>query len=104
MKVVVFGAAGRMGRAIVRLVADAPDASLVGAVDHGGSEELGKDAGQLAAIEPLGVMVSPDLGSALLGADVLIDFSIAGAFDGMLRAAMRAKVGVVISIWSMPTL
>jgi 4-hydroxy-tetrahydrodipicolinate reductase len=95
MKVVVFGAAGRMGCEVVRLVAQSEDMSLVGAVDHAGCLALGKDAGLVAGIDDLGVAISPDLGSALLGADLLVDFSIARAFDGMLRTAMHAKVAVV---------
>jgi 4-hydroxy-tetrahydrodipicolinate reductase len=94
-KIVVFGAAGRMAGAVVRLVAEAPDMTLVGAVDHADCGAIGKDAGLVAGAANLGVAISPDLGSALLGADVLVDFSIAAAFDGMLRAAMHAKVAVV---------
>jgi 4-hydroxy-tetrahydrodipicolinate reductase len=48
--------------------------------------------GDLAGAGHLGVEVSADLGSALLGADVVIDFSIARAFDDVLRAALKAKV------------
>jgi 4-hydroxy-tetrahydrodipicolinate reductase len=95
VKVTIHGAGGRMGRAIVRLCDEDPDIDLVGAVDAAGSPHLGKDVGELAGVGTLGVEISADLGSALLGADVLIDFTIADAFDGMLRAATRAGVSVV---------
>jgi 4-hydroxy-tetrahydrodipicolinate reductase len=95
MKIALYGAAGRMGRAIVSLVHEAGDATIVGAVDHHGSAHLGEDVGVLAGVGNLGVVVDADLGSGLLGADVVIDFSIAPAFDPMLRAAMQHGVAVV---------
>jgi 4-hydroxy-tetrahydrodipicolinate reductase len=95
MKATIHGAGGRMGRAIVRLCSADPDISVVGAVDGPGSPHLGKDVGELAGVGTLGVEISADLSSALLGADVLIDFSIAAAFDAVLRAAVRAGVGLV---------
>jgi len=95
MKIALHGAAGRMGRAIVGLAQEADDLTIVGAVDHHASAHLGEDVGVLAGVGNLGVMVDADLGSGLLGADVVIDFSIAPAFDPMLRAAMQQGVAVV---------
>ncbi|MEM9692628.1 MAG: 4-hydroxy-tetrahydrodipicolinate reductase [Myxococcota bacterium] len=94
-RICIHGAAGRMGQAIIRLVAEAPDSTLVGAVDHGDSPHLGRDAGELAGAGNLGVALSPDLSAGMLGADVIIDFSLAPAFDGMLKGALRAGVPVV---------
>jgi 4-hydroxy-tetrahydrodipicolinate reductase len=95
MKACLFGAGGRMGRAIAAAAVSAGDVRLVGAVDHHEAPSIGRDLGELAGVGHLGVEVSADLGSALLGADVVIDFSSAGAFDGMLRAATAAQVAVV---------
>ncbi len=94
MKLAVFGAGGRMGQTVVRLAA-AGGVELVGAIDSPSSPLLGKDAGEVAGAGNLGVAIGPDVGSGLLGADVVIDFSTAAAFDAMLRAAMRAGVAVV---------
>lgn len=95
MKIALYGAAGRMGRAIVGLARDAGDLEIVGAIDHHGSPHLGQDVGVLAGVGNLGVMVDADVGSGLLGADVVVDFTIAPAFDPMLRAAMQHGVAVV---------
>jgi 4-hydroxy-tetrahydrodipicolinate reductase len=84
-----------MGRAIVGLAHEADDLEIVGAVDHHDSPHLGQDVGVLAGVGNLGVVVDPDVGSGLLGADVVIDFTIAPAFDPMLRAAMQHGVAVV---------
>ena len=88
-----------MGRAIVRLILEAREAGeaieLVGAVDAPGSAHLGRDLGELAGAGHAGVVVGSDLGAGLLGADVLIDFSHASAFDRVLRSAAKAKVALV---------
>ncbi len=95
IKVTLYGAGGRMGQTLTRLAAEADDLQVVGAVDHHGSALLGRDVGDLAGVGHLGVEVSADLSSALLGADVVIDFSIATAFDAVARAAMAAGVALV---------
>ncbi len=95
MKLAIFGAGGRMGRTITRLAQAADGLSIVGAIDHHDAPTLGRDVGELAGVGSLGVAVSADISSSLLGADVLIDFSTASAFGGMLRAAAAARVGVV---------
>ncbi len=68
---------------------------VIGAIDSNDSPVLGRDLGELSGVGTMGVAISADLSSGLLGADVLVDFSIASAFDGMLRAAMHQKVAVV---------
>ncbi|HHH10779.1 MAG TPA: 4-hydroxy-tetrahydrodipicolinate reductase [Sorangium sp.] len=95
MNVTIFGAGGRMGRTVTRLAHAAADVTIVGAVDHHGAATLGRDVGDVAGVGSVGVAVSEDVSSALLGADVVIDFSTAAAFAGMLRAAAAAGVAVV---------
>ncbi|HVY46953.1 MAG TPA: 4-hydroxy-tetrahydrodipicolinate reductase [Minicystis sp.] len=94
MKIAIFGASGRMGRAVARLAAD-ERATLVGAVVSKRSPALGKDVGELAGVGNLGVVASDDVGAGLLGADVVIDFSTSAAVPYLIQAAMRAKVAVV---------
>lgn len=95
MKLALSGAAGKMGRAIVRLAAAEADLQLVGAVDMPGSPAIGRDAGELAGVESAGVAVEEDLAAALLGADVLVDFSAASGFETIVRTAAHAGVAVV---------
>jgi 4-hydroxy-tetrahydrodipicolinate reductase len=59
------------------------------------SANEGRDAGEVAGIGVLGVALSPDTASGLLGADVVIDFSTAAAVPNLLHAAMRARIPVV---------
>ena len=50
MGLVVVGAGGRMGQALIRAVHDMPGARIAGAVERPGSSALGRDAGELAGI------------------------------------------------------
>ncbi|MGB7125941.1 MAG: 4-hydroxy-tetrahydrodipicolinate reductase, partial [Methylovirgula sp.] len=48
MRLVVAGAAGRMGRALIELIAATKGVTLVGALEAPRNEALGRDAGTLA--------------------------------------------------------
>jgi 4-hydroxy-tetrahydrodipicolinate reductase len=95
VRVALHGATGRMGLAITRLARAAGDIEIVGAASAPNDPALGRDVGELAGIGPIGVEVSADTSSALLGADVVIDFSTAAAVPALLGLAQRAKVAVV---------
>jgi 4-hydroxy-tetrahydrodipicolinate reductase len=84
LRVAVHGAAGRMGRALVDLIAQA-DLKLAAAIDAPGSVHIGRDAGELAGIGALGVPVTDKL-EAIAAADVVVDFSLPVALPGLLRA------------------
>jgi len=89
----VNGAAGRMGRSLVALVAAQEDLSLCCAIERGGHPELGKDAGLLAGVGELGVPI----GECLSGTpDVLVDFSCPEAC--VARAKECAKSGIALVI------
>jgi len=89
IQVTVSGAAGRMGRTLVRLIAEADDLRLVGALEAPGSDAVGTDAGTLAGVGPLGLAVTdrpPD------GADALVDFSLP---DGSVVRVEQCAAGGV---------
>lgn len=100
VKVLVAGAAGRMGREVVRAVLGDPETELVGAVDV---SEIGADAGELAGVGPQGVTVSADLGAALrqAGAAVVVDFTRAEAAFANAKLALAAGVSPVIGTTGM---
>jgi 4-hydroxy-tetrahydrodipicolinate reductase len=75
IKIVVAGAAGRMGQALVRAIANAQEFSLHGALARKGHPDIGNDAGTIAGLKPLGVALSDDPLPALKDAQVLIDFT-----------------------------
>ena len=94
MKIAVAGAAGRMGQAVIRLLAE-EGLDLVGAIDHAGSKSLGRDAGEVAGVGTLGVEISQDVSAGLLGAACVIDFSAPRALHAIVRLAADKRVAIV---------
>jgi 4-hydroxy-tetrahydrodipicolinate reductase len=96
LRVALPGAAGKMGRAIVRVIADTPGLKLAAAVERPGHVELGQDAGVLAGVGPLNVELTDSLDAALASADVLIDFTAPAATAATAARAGEAAVAMVI--------
>ncbi len=96
MKLVVLGAAGRMGRTLVRIVAETRGASVHAAIERPGNALLGQDAGTLAGVAPAGVVLGDDLDTALDGADGILDFTAPASSVAVARlAAARGLVHVI---------
>ena len=95
-QVVIVGVSGRMGQALVRAGCELSAVRITGAVASSGSASLGRDAGALAGIEPLGVEVTSDLPAALAAADVAIDFSQPHATRANVAACRAARKPLLI--------
>jgi 4-hydroxy-tetrahydrodipicolinate reductase len=96
MRLVVIGAAGRMGRMLVKTISEAPGARLAGAIERKGSIALGQDAGLLAGVGKLGVEISDDALKACVDADGLIDFSSPATSVELAGYAAQARIVHVI--------
>jgi 4-hydroxy-tetrahydrodipicolinate reductase len=96
IKVAVLGAAGRMGRTILGLLAESADLELVGAVTEPGDPALGRDAGEHAGVGPLGVPLTDDRKQALHRALVAIDFTLPAALEANLKACEELGTALVI--------
>ena len=90
----VPGAAGKMGRMLVRIIAESANLKLAVALEREGSPALGQDAGLLAGAGAIGVRISP--ADAALDADVIIDFTTPLATVALLQRAAEARVAAVI--------
>ncbi len=95
-KVVIAGAAGRMGQALLRCSREMSGLQVVGAIEYAEHPSLSEDAGTLAGLEPMGVALSADLEIALADADVLIDFTLHDAVPRNAEVACRLGRAVVI--------
>ncbi|QDS95517.1 4-hydroxy-tetrahydrodipicolinate reductase [Roseimaritima multifibrata] len=94
LRIAVHGAAGRMGRRVVALAAGDPDFRVVAAIEHADHSDLGKDAGFLAGLSELDVPVAsawPD------DIDVIVDFSLPEAVDGVIDSAVKANAALVMA-------
>ncbi|MGQ9787871.1 MAG: 4-hydroxy-tetrahydrodipicolinate reductase [Candidatus Hadarchaeaceae archaeon] len=100
IRVVVCGAAGRMGRSIIRQVVRQKDMKLVAAVDVPEHPMVGKDAGLISGVQKLGINVveSTKLSKVLSKTKprVLVDFTVAEASVENVKTAAGAKVAVVV--------
>ncbi|MCE1237385.1 MAG: 4-hydroxy-tetrahydrodipicolinate reductase [Hyphomicrobiales bacterium] len=96
MRLVVVGASGRMGRALIRAVSETDGAALVAAIERPGSPDLGRDAGELAGIDRLGVMLSDDALAAFAHADGVLDFTAPTATVQFAELAAQARIVHVI--------
>ncbi len=96
IRVAVAGAAGRMGRELIRSVANAEDMELASAAEAKGSTAIGKDAGTIAGLAPLGVPVLESLETMLKGASGVIDFTLPHVTVQLCSLAARLKVPMVI--------
>lgn len=96
MRVAVTGAAGRMGKTLIRAIHDAPDMTLGAAFERAGLSLLGADAGELAGVGNVDVALGDDLDAAADAFDILIDFSVPQAtLASVALCAARGK-GLVI--------
>jgi len=93
MRLVIAGAGGRMGRALIHAVAATKGLVLAGAVEAAGSAVIGRDAGELAGLGANGIKVVSDVAPLLKEADGLIEFTIPAAT--LAFAELTAAAGIV---------
>lgn len=93
-RIVVAGATGWVGRALVAAISAADDLTLAGAVSR---TAAGRDAGEAAGIAPLGVAISATLEEALSApSDVVIDYTKPGAVKAHALLALERDRHLVI--------
>ncbi|NWK98219.1 4-hydroxy-tetrahydrodipicolinate reductase [Sphingobium lactosutens] len=80
----IFGAAGRMGRAIATMAAEAR-IGIAGGTDRSGTGEIAP-----------GIAITADSLALAEASDVLIDFSVPGALSAHLDACIAAKKPILI--------
>jgi len=76
-KVVIQGAAGRMGKMLIRCIQEekVTGLELAGAIDLWDVPDIGKDAGIAAGTKEAGILLTTDLAAVAANADVIIDFT-----------------------------
>jgi 4-hydroxy-tetrahydrodipicolinate reductase len=96
MKLVVVGAGGRMGRNLMRAVAEAEGVTLHAALERPGSELVGQDSGILAGLPANGVTITDDALGAIVDAEGVLDFSAPDVSCGIAAFAAQARIAHVI--------
>ena len=96
IKVIVAGAAGRMGSRLVALIKESGALTLVGAIEGKGHHSLGEDAGEAAGVGKIGLPITHDLSALLDRGEVVIDFSAPEATLGHLHSVAEHRRAMVI--------
>lgn len=96
VRIAVLGAAGRMGRAVIQVVAGNPNLLLGAAFEREGAAEIGRDASALAGLAASGVTIRGSVAAALDAFDVLVDFTRPEATMAMVEICGAAGKGMVI--------
>lgn len=94
--IVVTGAAGRMGRMLLPLVAASPRAHLAAALERPGHPWIGQDAGTAMGGAALGMTVTDDPIEAFARARAVIDFTAPTATVAHAALAAQARAVHVI--------
>jgi 4-hydroxy-tetrahydrodipicolinate reductase len=101
MRLVVTGAAGRMGRELVRAIHATPGAVLSGAIERSNSPYLGQDAGEVAGIGTSGVSITDDPLAAFAAAEGVLDFTAPAASVEFAGLAAQARIVHVLGTTGM---
>jgi len=96
IKVIVAGAAGRMGQRIIHMVGAHPSLELAAAFETTGHPAIGRDAGAISGLGETGILITSGLESAIDRGDVIIDFTFhASSVQFAHLAATRGKAMVI---------
>jgi 4-hydroxy-tetrahydrodipicolinate reductase len=96
MKIAVTGAAGRMGRELIKAVHATEGMTLTGAIEQSGSLALGQDVGLLAGLGKLGVLITDDALETFAKVDAVLDFTRPAATVEFAGIAANARIVHVI--------
>ena len=89
----IIGAGGRMGQALVREVTAGAGGRVVAAIERAGHAALGSDAGAVAGVKPLGVVIGEDAEALFAAADAVLEFS--SPESSVAHARIAAATGTV---------
>ncbi|MDI6785522.1 MAG: 4-hydroxy-tetrahydrodipicolinate reductase [bacterium] len=96
MKVIVTGAAGRMGRSIIAAIYEDPNLLLTGVVEKRGNKYIKQDAGILAGVGSTGLKIIDNIEEVIEEGDVIIEFTDPSATMEHLKYAHNFNKKMVI--------
>jgi 4-hydroxy-tetrahydrodipicolinate reductase len=96
MRIAVLGAAGRMGQALTKVLAETPGCTIAGGIEAKGSPAIGKDIGAVAGLKPLGVAITDDPLPVFAHVDGVLDFTTPASTVAYAGLAAQARIVHVI--------
>jgi 4-hydroxy-tetrahydrodipicolinate reductase len=94
IRIAIHGAAGRMGQRLVALGSADSRLKVVAGLEHAKHPKLGQDIGLIAGVGELGVPLTSQL---TVDADVVIDFSLPEAVEGIVAACKDRGIPIVVA-------
>lgn len=94
IRIAIHGAAGRMGQRLVALASADRELCVAAALEHAAHPQLGSDAGTLAGVGTLDAPLAATLAAPV---DVVIDFSVPEATQGILDLCLANKLRLVVA-------
>ena len=101
LRVVVVGAAGRMGRSLIKAVSENPACTLHAAVERADSSAIGQDSGLLAGLVANGIPVTSDALQAFVTAQAVLDFTAPAATLAFAELTAQARLVHIIGTTGM---
>jgi 4-hydroxy-tetrahydrodipicolinate reductase len=96
MKIAVLGAAGRMGQALTRVLVETPGCVVAGGIEAKGSPHVGRDIGEAAGLEPLGVAITDDPLPLFAHVDGVLDFTTPASTLAFATLSAQSRIVHVI--------
>ncbi|MDP7429207.1 MAG: 4-hydroxy-tetrahydrodipicolinate reductase [Alphaproteobacteria bacterium] len=103
-KIGIVGCAGRMGLTLARQVAANDGCELCGGTEVAGSEQIGRDLGELAGLGSNGIVVGDDPAALFAEADAVLDFTVPAASADHAALAAESKTTHVVGTTGFETL
>jgi 4-hydroxy-tetrahydrodipicolinate reductase len=96
IKLVIAGAAGRMGQTLIREAAKANGVKVIAGLEAPDNPHQGEDLGRIASIDNIGARLESDPLAVIAKADALIDFTRPQASLALADLAAQARIIHVI--------
>ncbi len=96
MKLAIMGAAGRMGRELVKAIHGIEGCTIAGAIEPPGSIALGQDVGLLAGLGKVGTIITDDPLEVIAKVDGILDFTVPKATVELASLTANARIVHVI--------
>ncbi len=96
LKLVIAGAAGRMGQAVIRQAVGIQGLKIIAGLEAVGHPAQGRDLGTLGGIQAIGAVVQSDALTTLAAADALIDFTTPAVSLDLADLSAQARIVHVI--------
>ncbi len=96
IKLIITGAAGRMGKRILALTLDSGRFDIIAAIDRKDHPQKGEDAGTIAGTAPINVKLTDTYPPE--AADVVVDFSQPEGIEQTLDYCLKTKTSLVFGV------